>query len=101
LAKFDLTGGFTQVLPVNVNVFVSTTFDWSFSHLPRFNWGCWTLPKCSDFTQMFLILPKILSKFFSWPKFDEGCWNYHMIPVHSRAVFTLASGAENNGKIVW
>jgi len=32
---------------------------------------------------MFLILPKTL-----------GCWNYHMIPVHSRAVFILPSGAK-------
>jgi len=47
---------------------------------------------------MFLILPKTLSKFFSWPKFDESCWNYHMIPVHSRAVSILPSGAKN-GKI--
>jgi len=38
--------------------------------------------------------------FFSWPKFDEGCWNYHMIPVHSRAMSILPSGAKNNGKIV-
>jgi len=37
---------------------------------------------------------------FNWPKFDEGCWNYHMIPVHSRAVFILPSGAKKNGKIV-
>jgi len=49
---------------------------------------------------MFLILPKTLLKFFTWPKFDEGCWNYHMIPVHSRAVFILPSGAKKNGKIV-
>jgi len=49
---------------------------------------------------MFLILPKTLLKFFSWPKFDEGCWNYHMIPVHSRVVFILPSGAKENGKIV-
>jgi len=49
---------------------------------------------------MFLILPKTLLKFFSWPKFVEGCWNYHMIPVHSRAVFILPSGAKKNGKIV-
>jgi len=49
---------------------------------------------------MFLILPKTVLKFFSWPKFDEGCWNYHMIPVHSRAVFILPSGAKKNGKIV-
>jgi len=45
----------------------SPKFDWSFSHLPRFNWGCWTLPKCSYFTQMFLILPKTLLKLFSGP----------------------------------
>jgi len=49
---------------------------------------------------MFLISPKTLLKFYSWPKFDEGCWNYHMIPVHSRAVFILPSGAKENGKIV-
>jgi len=57
-------------------------------------------PNALYFTQMFLILPKTLLKFFSWPKFDEGCWNYHMIPVHSRAVFILPSGAKKNGKIV-
>jgi len=49
---------------------------------------------------MFLILPKTLLKFFSLPKFDEGCWNCHMILVHSRAVSTLPSGAKKNGKIV-
>ena len=70
----------------------SPKFDWSFSHLPKFNWSCCTLPKCSYFTQMFLILPKTLLKFFSWPKFDEGCWNHHMIPVHSRVVSILPSG---------
>jgi len=49
---------------------------------------------------MFMILPKTLLKFFSWPNFDQGCWNYHMIPVHSRAVFILPSGANKNGTIV-
>jgi len=49
---------------------------------------------------MFLILPKMVLKFFSWPKFDEGCWNYHMIPVHSRAVSILPPGAKKHGKIV-
>jgi len=39
-------------------------------------------------------------KLFSWPKFDEGCWNYDMIPVHSRAVSILPSGAKRDGKIV-
>ena len=38
--------------------------------------------------------------FSSWPKFDERCWNYHMIPVHSRAVTNLLSGTKKNGKIV-
>jgi len=38
--------------------------------------------------------------FFSWPKFGEGCWNYHMNPVHPRAVTILPSGAKKNGKIV-
>jgi len=47
---------------------------------------------------MCLIIPKTLLKFFSWPKFDEGCWNYHMIPVHSRAESILQSGAKKNGK---
>jgi len=36
----------------------------------------------------------------SWPKFDEGSWNYHMFPVHSRAVSVLISEAKKNGKIV-
>jgi len=49
---------------------------------------------------MFLILPKTLLKFFSWPKFNEGRWNYHMIPIHSGAVSILLSGAKNNGKTV-
>ena len=59
---------------------ISPTFEWSFSHLHRFNWCCWTIPKCFSFTQMFLILPKIWMKLFNSPKFDEGCWNYQMIP---------------------
>jgi len=47
----------------------------------------------SNFTQNVI-------KFFSWPKFDEGRWNYHMISVQSRAVLILPSGAKKNGKIV-
>jgi len=46
----------------------------------------------SNFTQ------KVI-KVFGWPKFDEGCWNYHMTPVHSRAVFILP-GAKKNGVLV-
>jgi len=49
---------------------------------------------------MFLILPKTLLKFFSWPKFNEGCWNYHMIPVHSRSVSILPSRVKKNDEIV-
>jgi len=49
---------------------------------------------------MFLILPKTLMKIFNWPKFDEGCWNYQMIPVHLKAVSNLPSEAKKNGKIV-
>jgi len=78
----------------------SPKFEWSFSHLPKFNWSCWTTPKCSWFTQMFQILPKTWMNLFSWPKFDESCWNYHMIPVHSRAVSILPSRVKRNGKIV-
>jgi len=52
------------------------------------------------FTQIFLILPKTLLKFFIWPKFDASCWNYHMVPVHSRAAFILPSRSKKNGKIV-
>jgi len=37
---------------------------------------------------------------FQLAQIDEGCWNYHMIPVHSRAVSILPSGAKTNGKIV-
>jgi len=47
----------------------------------------------SNFTQN-------LNEIFSWPKFDESCWNYHIIPVHTRAVSDLPSGAKKNGKIV-
>jgi len=46
---------------------------------------------------MFLLLPNTV-KFFSWPKFVEGCCNYHMIPVHSRAVTILPSGAKGMTK---
>ena len=45
----------------------SRKFDWSFSHLHRFNWRYFTLPKCSYFTQMFLILPKTLLKILVGP----------------------------------
>ena len=51
------------------------------------------LQKVSNFTQN-------LNGFFSWPKFDEGCSNYHMIPVHSRAMSILPSGRKKNDKIV-
>jgi len=30
----------------------------------------------------------------------NGCWNYRMIPVQSRAVSILPSGAKKNGKKV-
>jgi len=49
---------------------------------------------------MLIILPKPLLKFFSWPKFDEGCWNFHMIPVHSRVVFISPSRAKIMAKKV-
>jgi len=49
--------------------------------------------KCSKFTQN-------LNEFFSLPKFGGSCWNYHMIPVHSKAVPNLPSGAKKNGKII-
>jgi len=44
-----------------------------------------------------LISPEML-KFFSWPKFDEGYWNYHVIPVLSRAVSILPPGAKGMAK---
>jgi len=75
----------------------SPKFDWIFSHLPRFNWSCCTSPKCAYFTQIFLILLKTFLKLFSWPKFDESCWNYHMIPVNARAVSILPG----TGLSVW
>jgi len=49
---------------------------------------------------MFLILPKTGMKFFNWPKFDEGCWNYQMTPVRLKAVSTLPSEAKKDNKIV-
>jgi len=49
---------------------------------------------------MFRILPKTRMNFFSWSKFDESCWNYQTIPVHSKAVSILTSGAKKDGKIV-
>jgi len=47
----------------------------------------------SNFTQN-------LNLVFSWPKFDEGCWNYHAIPVQSKEVSSLRSAAIENGKIL-
>jgi len=68
----------------------SPKFDWSLSHLSKFNWSCCTLPKCSYFTQMFVILPQTWLKFFScpnsmkavgittWFQFTQGqCLFYH------------------------
>ena len=50
----------------------SPNIDWSFSHLPRLNWCCWTLPKCSYFTQMFLILSNTLLKFLVGPNLRKA-----------------------------
>jgi len=30
--------------------------------------------------------------FFDWLKFDEGCWNYQIILVHSKEVTILPLG---------
>jgi len=99
MAKFDLTDGLRPSVSSLSKCFCfHPKFDWSFSHLPKFNWNCCTLYKCSYFTQMFLILPKTLLTFFSWPKFDEGCWNYHIFPVHWKAVFILQPWAKKNGR---
>jgi len=79
----------------------SHKFDRSFSHLTRFNCSCCTLPKCSYFTQMFLILPKTLSKFFSWLKFD---WRLLELPYDSSSLkgsVNVAIRSKKNGKIVW
>jgi len=38
---------FTQMFPIYPNVFFSSKLEWSFSHLSRFNWSCWTIPKYS------------------------------------------------------
>jgi len=61
----------------------SPKFDWSFSRLPRFNWGYWTLRKCSYFTQMFLILPKTLLKFL-W--FAQISWRLLELPHDSNSL---------------
>ena len=59
-----------------------------------------------DHTQLLLIYSNVsnfsqnLNECFGGLKFDEGCWNYHMIPVSSRAVSILPSGVKKNGKIV-
>jgi len=44
---------------------------------------------------MFLILPKTLLKFISWPKFDEGCWNWHMILFKKMIGLTMRSVTRN------
>ena len=45
----------------------------------------------SNFTQNVLT-------FCSWPKFDEGCWNYHMILVHSRQCLFCHQGQKRMAK---
>jgi len=55
--------------------------------------------KLLDHTKMLLIYSNVFDfiqnlNILCWPKFDEDCWNYHMIPVHLRAVFILPSGAK-------
>jgi len=37
-------------------------------------------------------------KVFSWPKIDKSCCNYHMIPIHSKAVSVLLSEAKRMAK---
>jgi len=49
---------FTQVFPINLNVFVFTEIRLKPFYLTRFNWGFWSLPKSSYFTQMFPFYPK-------------------------------------------
>jgi len=62
--------------------------------------------KLLDLTQLLLFCSNIYNftenviKLFSWPKFDEGCWNFRMIPVRSRAVFILPLGSNRNGKTI-
>jgi len=104
LAKFDLTDG------LHPSVSNSSKCFCFYPHLieaflicPDFIEAAKPYPnapillKCVyNFTQN--VLPKTL---FSWPKFHEGCWNYHIIPVHSRAVFILPSGTKKNGKIIF
>jgi len=49
--------------------------------------------KLLDHTQILLIHPNVsnftqdLNEVFNWPKFDEHCWNYQMIPVHRQCLF--------------
>jgi len=50
-------------------------------------------PNVSIFTQNQM-------KFFSWPKFHKGCWNYQMVPVYSKSMSILPSEAKKYGKIV-
>jgi len=62
--------------------------------------------KLLDHTQMLLIHPNVsnftqsMNEAFNRSKFDEGCWNYQMIPVRLKAVSILPSEAKKNGKIV-
>jgi len=50
-------------------------------------------PNVSNFSQT-------LNEVFNWPKIDEGCWNYQLIPFHLKAVSVLPSKAKKNGKMV-
>ena len=56
-----------------------------------FDW--WTLPNTFPLYLSIFIFTQNSMK-------HEGCWNYHVIPVQSREVSMLPSGAKENGKIV-
>jgi len=90
----------TQVFPINLNVCFHPNLIEAFLICPDLIEAVGPYPNVPIVLKCFLILPNKLLNFCIWPKFDEGCWNYHMIPIHSRAVFILPSGAKKNGKIV-
>jgi len=57
-----------------------------------------------DRAQMLLVYSNVsnftqnLNEFLWLAQFDEGCWNYHMIPVHSSAVPILPAGTKRMTK---
>jgi len=79
------------MFPIYLNVFIFSQLWMNYFSFAQIQL------KLLNRTQMLLIYWNVsnftqnLNEFLWLAKFDEGCWNYHMIPVHSSAVAILPS----------